>query len=152
MRPDGEPLEVGLLADAFAELDRRRPHAVPFEELREVLGADPHALGEALLDGFRRERVYPHAGPLLAQRDPGEQPVASPLARWQAERQPDLTSLAYQTVRMEEAPARKLVTLLDGMRTRERIRADLAAATGLELSAEDLDRNLQELARLFLLM
>ncbi len=152
VRPSAEPLEVGLVADAYAELDRRRPHAVPFEELRAALGADPRALGEALLDGFRRERLFPHAAPLLAARDPGERPVASPLARWQARSEPELTSLAYQTVRMEEPSARTLITLLDGTRDRAAIRAELAAATGLELSAQDLDNNLRELARLFLLM
>ena len=34
VRPNAEPLEVGLLADAFAELDRYRPRAVAFDELR----------------------------------------------------------------------------------------------------------------------
>ena len=140
VRPNSEPMEVSLVADTFAELDRRAPHAVPFEELREALGVGAQELGEALLDGFRRERMYPHAGPLLAARDPGERPVASPLARWQARRAPDLTSLAYQTVRMEEPAARLLVAMLDGTRDRAAIRAELAAATGLELSAEDLDQ------------
>jgi hypothetical protein len=53
---------------------------------------------------------------------------------------------------MEEPAARLLVSLLDGTRDRDAIRAALAAATGLELSAADLDTNLHELARLFLLM
>ena len=39
-------------ATAFAELDRRARH-VGFDELRAALGADPGALGEALLEGFR---------------------------------------------------------------------------------------------------
>ena len=41
VRPKAEPLEVGLVADAFAELDRRRPQAVGFAELRDALDADP---------------------------------------------------------------------------------------------------------------
>jgi SAM-dependent methyltransferase len=151
VRPKAEPLEVGLVADAFAELDRRRPRAVAFADLREALGADAGELAEALLDGFRRERLIPHAGPLRAASDPGERPVASPLARWQAAQGPDLTSLAYTTVRMEEPAARLLITLLDGTRDRAAIRAALHERTGLELSAEDLDANLVELARLFLL-
>jgi len=151
VRPNAGPLEAGLVADAFAELDRHRPRAVAFAELRAALGADPAALGAALLDGFRRERLIPHAGPLLAVRDPGERPVASPLARWQAARGPDLTSLAYATVRMEEPAARLLVTLLDGTRDRDAIRAALVERAGVELSPADLDANLRELARLFLL-
>jgi 2-polyprenyl-3-methyl-5-hydroxy-6-metoxy-1,4-benzoquinol methylase len=150
-RPKAEPLEVGPLADAFAELDRSRPRAVGFDELRDALSADPDELAAALIDGFRRERLIPHAGPLRAASEPGERPIASPLARWQAAKGPELTSLAYQTVRMEEPAARLLITLLDGTRDRAAIRSELQARTGLELSAEDLDANLVELARLFLL-
>jgi hypothetical protein len=54
-------------------------------------------------------------------------------------------------VRIEEPAARTLITLLDGTRDRAAIRADLAAAVGVELGADDLERNLVELTRLFLL-
>lgn len=151
VRPNAEPLEVGLTADAFRVLDARRPRAVSFDALREELDADPVALGEALLDGFRRERLMPHAGPLRAAETPGERPRASRLARWQAGRGADMVSLAYMRVRMEEPAARVLITLLDGTRDREAIRADLKAAVGFEIGLEDLERNLVELARLFLL-
>jgi SAM-dependent methyltransferase len=151
VRLNAEPLEVGLVADVYAELDRIRPRALGFAELRERLGADPDALGAALLDGFRRDRLIPHAGPLRAASDPGERPTASLLARWQAAHALDLTSLAYTTVRMEEPAARLLITLLDGTRDRAAIRAELQARAGLELSERDLDDNLIELARLFLL-
>jgi SAM-dependent methyltransferase len=150
-RPDAEPLEVGLVADAFAVLDRERPHAVAFAALHDELGGDPQALAIALLDGFRRERLVPHAGPLRAARDPGERPVASPLARWQATQGPEITSLAYGSIRIEEAAARTLVTLLDGTRDRAAIRMTLHERTGLDLTESDLDTNLTALARLFLL-
>jgi SAM-dependent methyltransferase len=150
-RPNAKPLEVGLVADAFAELDRARPRAVGFEALRAALGAEAGALGVALLDGFRRERLMPHAGPLHAASEPGERPQISPLARWQAAQGPDLTSLAYTTVHMEEPAARALITLLDGTRDRDAIRAELRAGTGVELSPSDLEANLVELARLFLI-
>ena len=52
---------------------------------------------------------------------------------------------------MEEPAARLLVTLLDGTRDRAAIRAELQARTGLELTEADLDNNLAELAKLFLL-
>src|SRR3954452_9188748 len=147
VRPNAEPLEVGLLAEAFAVLDRSRPRAVAFEELRGELRADPLELGAQLIDGFRRKRLIPHAGPLRAAIEPGERPRASPLARWQAKRGADLTSLAYTTVRMEEAAARLPITLLDGTRARPAILAALGEQAGVELSLEDLDRNLVELAR-----
>jgi 2-polyprenyl-3-methyl-5-hydroxy-6-metoxy-1,4-benzoquinol methylase len=152
-RPNAEPLEVGLVADAFAILDRERPYAVSFAALRDELGAEPEALGEALLDGFRRERLMPHAGPLRAARDPGQRPEASRLARWQAASGvEELTSLGYTTVRMDEPAARALIELLDGTRDRAQIAAALRERTGLELTLEDLDANLRELARLFLLV
>ena len=59
--------------------------------------------------------------------------------------------MAYTTVRMEEPAARLLLTLLDGTRDRAAIRAEFTARTGVRLSAEDLDANLAQLARLFLL-
>src|SRR3954468_16055874 len=150
-RPNAQPLEVGLVADAFAVLDRERPHAVGFAALRGELGADAGQLGAALLDGFRRERLIPHAGPLRAARDPGERPVASPLARWQAAHGGGLTSLGYTTVRMGEPAARALIELLDGTHDRRGIVAALRERTGLELTEDDLEANLRELARLFLL-
>ena len=151
VRPNAEPLEVGLTADAFRVLDQQRPRAVSFATLQELLGAEPGELAEALLDGFRRERLMPHAGPLRAATEPGERPTASRLARWQAARGADMVSLAYMRVRMEEPAARKLITLLDGTRDRAAIRADLAEAVGVELNEHDLERNLVELTRLFLL-
>jgi SAM-dependent methyltransferase len=149
-RPSAEPLEVGLVAEAFAALDAQRPYAVSFAGLREELGADPAELAAALLDGFRRERLLPHAAPLRVAREPGERPVVSALARWQAAQGLELTTLGYTTVRMDEPAARALVTLLDGTRDRAGIRAALRERAGLELSAEDLDANLNELALLFL--
>src|SRR5262249_27428932 len=92
VRPNAEPLEEGLLAAALAELERRRPQVVPFEELREALGADAGLLGEAVLDGFRRERLMPHYGSLHVATVPGERPTVSRLARWQAANELDMVS------------------------------------------------------------
>ena len=103
VRLHAEPLEVGLVADIFAELDARRPRTLSFIELQERLGIGPAPLGEALLDGFRRERLIPHAGPLRVALEPGERPKVSALARWQAAHGPAITSLAYTSVRMEGA-------------------------------------------------
>ena len=82
-------------------------------------------------------------------RPSGRSPRA--LARWQAAHGETLTSLAYTHVRMEEPAARLLITLLDGTRDRAAIRAELHARAGLELTEQDLDNNLHELMRLFLL-
>jgi hypothetical protein len=78
--------------------------------------------------------------------------LASPLARHQARTDVEVTSLAYTSVRMEEPAARLLLTLLDGTRDRAQIRAEFAERAGVRLSAEDLDANLEQLGKLFLLM
>ena len=150
-RPNADPPKVGLLAAAFARLDRERHRTVAFDELRVDLHADPSALAEALLNGVRCECLIPHAGPLWAATAPGPRPVASRLARWQALQGLDLTSLAYTTVHIEEPAARRLITLLDGTRDRDAIRDALREDVGVDLSAEDLQTNLTELAHLFLL-
>jgi SAM-dependent methyltransferase len=151
--PNAEPLEVGLLADAYAELAPLAGRTLDFATLRERLGADAGDLARELLDGFRRERLLPHAGALNMAMEPAERPIASPLARWQAAgAEGELTSLAYTSIRMEEPAARLLITLLDGTRDRAAIRAELLTRTGLELSESDLDNNLRELAKLFLLL
>ncbi|MGH2970428.1 MAG: methyltransferase regulatory domain-containing protein [Solirubrobacteraceae bacterium] len=144
--------QAGLLASAMALLRARAPDTIGFDELRAALGADPDALADAMLEGFHAELVMPHRAPLRAVSPAGvERPAASPLARWQARRELEVTSLAYTSVRMEEPAARLLITLLDGTRDRAAIRAEFAERTGVRLSAADLDANLEQLGRLFLL-
>ena len=58
MRVNAEPLEVGLVTEVYAELDRVRPRTLGFAELQERLGAGRAALAAALLDGFRRDREW----------------------------------------------------------------------------------------------
>jgi SAM-dependent methyltransferase len=147
---EGVP-DAGVAREAFLELDRERPHSLAFAELLDRLGCGAAELGEALIAGVRSEHLLPHAGPLSGAADAGERPVASPLARYQASRGSDITSLTYATIHMEEPAARLLITLLDGTRDRAAIRAELHSRTGLELTEEDLDNNLRELAKLFLL-
>lgn len=151
-REGAEDGAEGLLASALELLRTRLPEALSFTELRAALSADPDELAEAVLAGFEAELLMPHAAPLPAVSAAGaEKPTASPLARWQAQHGEDVTSLAYTTVHMQEPAARLLLTLLDGTRDRAAIRAEFAERTGVRLSAEDLDANLVQLGRLFLL-
>ena len=147
-----EPAPAGLLAAAVELLRSRAPDTIAFSELRAALGAEPDALGEALLDAFNAELVMPHRAPLRAVRAGDvERPVASRLARWQARRGTELTSLAYTTVVMEEPAARLLITLLDGTRDRSAVREEFGERTGVRLSPEDLEANLTQLGRMFIL-
>lgn len=150
--PEDEPLAAGLPASMVALLRSRAPDTVSFAELRAATGADPDELSVALRDGFLAELVMPHRTPLRSVVVGAvERPLASPLARWQAGGDEDITTTAYTSVRMEEPAARLLLTLLDGTRDREAIRAEFREHTGVAISAEDLEANLDALAKLFLL-
>jgi SAM-dependent methyltransferase len=149
---EGGESRSGLTGSAVALLRSHAPDTVSFSELRAATAADPDELCEALREGFLAELVMPHRAPLRAVRVAEvERPHASPLARWQARTQEDVTSMAYTTVRMEEPAARLLLTLLDGTRDREAIRTEFRERTGVAISPEDLDANLDALAKLFLL-
>jgi SAM-dependent methyltransferase len=148
----GEAQPEGLLGSALALLRSRAPDTVAFAELRAATGSDPDELCETLRDGFLAELVMPHRTPLRAlDVAQVEKPFASRLARWQAREQQDLTTMAYTTVRMEEPAARLLLRLLDGTRDRDAIRAEFRERTGVPISPEDLDANLDALAKLFVL-
>jgi SAM-dependent methyltransferase len=150
-RPGEEAGADGVLGAVHEVLRARAPATVGFDELRSAVGAEPRELAAALLTGFAAELLMPHAAPLRVAGADRERPAASPLARWQAARGADVTSLAFANVRMDEPAARLLLTLLDGERDRAAIRGEFEARTGVPLSAEDLDANLEALARLFLL-
>ena len=149
--PNAEPLEVGLLADAYAELATLDFRTLGFEDLRERLGRRPPRARRRAARRLPARAAAAACRAVPAASEPSERPVASALARWQAAHDETLTSLVYTTIRMEEPAARLLITLLDGTRDRAAIRAELHARTGLELTEHDLDNNLNELTRLFLL-
>lgn len=65
-------------------------------------------------------------GPKLMPR-PSERPRVSTLARLQASRGPDVTSLRHVTIHLEDEVARLVLCLLDGTRTAEELAAELTA-------------------------
>ena len=90
-------------------------------------------------------------------------PSASPVARWQIERGPMVTSVFHFSVQVEDELGRELLRLLDGTRDRAALvdelfrflrRKDALAqpdqdpARTLETIRAELERNLQKLARL----
>jgi 2-polyprenyl-3-methyl-5-hydroxy-6-metoxy-1,4-benzoquinol methylase/methyltransferase-like protein len=89
----------------------------------------PALLAEACYAGT--VDLYTHRPPLAAV--PGERPQASPIVRWQARRQPNLTNLRHEPLRVDDPLALSLLVLLDGTRTR----ADLAAALASSLPDEE---------------
>ena len=61
----------------------------------------------------------------------GERPLASALARFEAASREEITSLLHNRVRVPDANARRLITLLDGTRDRNAL---VAAINGPEFS------------------
>lgn len=141
----------GLLAEATAAIAAAEVLPVAFDELRSALGASSDDLAAALLAGVRSKALAAHVDPPPRAAAAGPRPRVSALARHQAALGVPVTRLDLGVARIDEPPARALVTLLDGTRDRDAIRRDFAAATGLELGESDLEDNLRSLADIALL-
>jgi methyltransferase-like protein/SAM-dependent methyltransferase len=102
---------------------------------------------------------------------PGERPLASPLARLQAQQGSMITSLLYNSVKLDDLLGRKLLLLLDGTRDRSALLRDFSqiveqsiqasseandptveSETLLHTLADQLEEKLCELGRLGLLL
>ena len=109
-----EPLRPGL-----AGVNPMRP--LPFEELRERLGAPADALVELLVQAFNTGAVAFHAVPPPSAPAPGIRPRASALARGQARPGATVTTLLNGVVRVTDEPTAALLRLVDGTRDRAAI-------------------------------
>jgi methyltransferase-like protein/SAM-dependent methyltransferase len=137
--PNGAAVSTGqpIFKAALLHLSRMWPQAVPFEalknEARTMLGGaegqpqqDARILAECLLNCYASASgtlVELHAHDRPFAREPGERPVASPLARAQAADGLRVTNLRHESV-MLNAVDRQILRYLDGTR-------DRAALTGV---------------------
>jgi SAM-dependent methyltransferase len=167
----GEPVTNGSTGPAaVAQLALARPRSLSFAELHAALGAPDRAhLAEALWRAFRAGEVELSAAPARHAAAAGDRPEASAVARWQAARGPELTSLRHDPVRLEDPLGRALVRLCDGTRDRAGLVDALVAVVASEIAltvdgvaltdgeavrhqlAGGLERNLEILARLAML-
>jgi SAM-dependent methyltransferase len=87
-----------------------------------------------------------------------ERPRASPLARAQNRTSSVVTTLTHQSTRVEDAPSRHLLALLDGSRTHEELRLEMEAffrrthGPDFVLPGEELERVLSHVAEQALLV
>jgi SAM-dependent methyltransferase len=155
---------------AFALLAAQRPRALSVEALfRDVTArleraVDPVLFAQSLVQSAAIRVVDLHVEPPCFTLDPGERPLASPVAREQARSSPEVTNLAHRSLRIGDPRVQHLLSLLDGRRTRselvEILRIEGSRAEGPRteamgddsLSSEDLDRVLRELAAQALLL
>ena len=147
-----------LLVGALQRIGARWPAAARVDDLGSEQPAPPEELAvlcEALLPCFAANLLRLHVHPPAPAIDPGDRPLASPLARRQAAERGYMTTLRHTSIRLEDELGWVLVTLLDGTRDRAALLAELAArlegGAYPELAA-DLDRSLATLASVALLM
>jgi SAM-dependent methyltransferase len=139
------PLVIGALraiGDAW-------PAAPPIAQLAPA--GELATICAALLRCYAANLVHLHVHPPVVSTMAPGRPRVSALARLEATQSELVTTVRHTGHRLDDEFGRRLVTLLDGTRDRAAIRAELQTRTGLELTDEDLDNNLRELARLFLL-
>ena len=139
---EGKAFADAIPADPNARAMRRllqwlveeAPRVIPVQEAAQWLAQNaredaaaarpvPALLAEASYAGT--VDLYTHPPPLVASI--GERPVAGPIVRWQAARQPNLTNLRHEPLRIDDPHALALLALLDGTRTRDDLSAALAA-------------------------
>ena len=87
---------------------------------------DERSLFRFLLQGCGAEAVQLRSHPCPFVTAPTERPRASALARLQASRGDAVTNLRHETVRLDDAVVRELLSLLDGTRDRTATENELA--------------------------
>jgi SAM-dependent methyltransferase len=151
-RPGGPVAEQDARhSEILPTLAAHSPQPVAFEQLRTELGADAGQLSEALLDLARHGRVTMHLEPPKVGDAGVARPRVTALARRQAIGGTFCTTLFGGIVRLDGSVIRTLLTLTDGSRDREQIRAEIARASGTALAPQQLDAALHDLAAMGLL-
>ncbi len=171
-----------VLKSALAFLGKVWPRRVPFGELLETartragspaaaLDADRRDLGEFLIRCYGVGFVDLHSHASAFVTEISERPVASPLARWQIQQGPSISSLRHLSLKIEDALGRDLLRLLDGTRDRAALLEELGKRVtsggplvyrdgkpvtepkeALEVLAAELEPSLLNLARLGVLV
>jgi len=96
-----------------------------------------HASVEGLLaDACFAGAVQLHVHPPTLAIAAGERPLASPIVRWQAARQEQVTNLRHETMMLKDPAARRLLAVLDGSRTRAELADTVDIGASDALAAE----------------
>jgi SAM-dependent methyltransferase/methyltransferase-like protein len=159
---------------ALRALSRAWPASIAHRELvAQALGGigpatdserEAARLNEALIAIFKAGLLDIHLEPPQVTNTISERPVASRLARWQAETSCEVTDLLHRAVTLDGLVVRKFVCLMDGTRNAEALLSDLnqfladAHATGRAppdlpkiATEQEVLMHLEDVARLALL-
>jgi SAM-dependent methyltransferase len=158
-------VEESLLQAALDELNAASPVRISFPDLLARLRRRPEAglpdqlgelrLRELVFGAARAGAVSLHLSNPALVLEPGPRPEASPVARLQLAAGDIVTSLCHDAVKLDDAPARRLVGLLDGTRGRDdlaRELGDLLDADQAESRHAALEQRLAHLGKLALLV
>ncbi|NUZ06618.1 class I SAM-dependent methyltransferase [Piscinibacter koreensis] len=144
----------GAIRKLLETLVANQPAALPVAALPDLIGgALARPLDTVLVDAAAAGLVTLHAEPPPLTVQPGERPLASPLARLQARTASSVTTLAHTHVSIADAQAMKLLPLVDGSRDRAALgvaAGHIAPALGAR-SADFVNFALDKFARLGLL-
>jgi hypothetical protein len=113
---------------------------------------DARALGEILVRTCQAGLVELHVHQPRFVLQPGERPLASPLARLQLRDSDMIATLRHTRVQIEGPLERQLLLLADGTRERSALLDELNAfAAPRQISPQELEEALAKIARLALL-
>jgi SAM-dependent methyltransferase len=136
----GRAFRQTLLVSEAACPERLSPQGA--ERLFEGPGRTPVTDGPAAIAAFRAGQVDLHAARPRHAAEPGERPLAWPLARLMAAQGPDVISLRHEALSLDDAFARALVVALNGTRDRgaivEAVASDLETAGAVPQTGEAL--------------
>jgi SAM-dependent methyltransferase len=138
------------LARFLARVGAAFPSALALDE-----AADDPDLAVQILRLFVAKVLRLSAAAFSFTLTPGDRPMVSPLARFQAERgEKTLASLRHGSIEIEDSATRLFVALLDGTRTRDDLARELAARTGVtpQAALTQVSAALEQMARLGLMM
>jgi hypothetical protein len=130
--PGGMKLHIeGPPAELLRDLMQRWP------ESRQLQSVEV----DVALELYRRDMISLSTLPSRAYH-PGEKPIASPLVRYQAGRgDAEISTLRHRSLEVDDEAGRKLLTLLDGSRSRDELAAEMGC------SRRQMDERLTSLAR-----
>ena len=146
-----------MLVDALTRIGASWPAAIAISELAGAEATDDGRLTmlcETLLSCFGAKLLRLHAYPPKLATRAGARPRVSSLVRLQARDRDLVTTLWHTSIHLEDDLGWRLLTLLDGTRDRAALLRDLKKGLngGYPDLARDLDRSLETLRRVALLM
>jgi SAM-dependent methyltransferase/methyltransferase-like protein len=152
-----------LAKASMLHLGRLWPNAISFPELLRIartlggrntapLEEDAAWLSDMILRLYAANFLELHQYEPAFAGEPSERPVASLLARVQVQTSSSVTTLRHSSIEIADEAARQLLLMLDGTRNREQLRLELGALAVNEVTSEQLERNLQTLAKRALLV